>query len=130
MTEGIETPDPFGNWYPAEERPWYDVAQVCLHGHLINDRTKTDPQNDATYCPTCGAASISQCPACNATIRGDIHYPNAAGPSEYVRAAFCYNCGTAMPWTSDALEAARTLASEIDELSVDERDQLAGVSEV
>ena len=71
MTEGIETPDPFGDWYPAKERPWYDVAQVCLHGHLINDRTKTDPQNDAAYCPVWRGAEHHSLPSlqCHDTRR-------------------------------------------------------------
>jgi hypothetical protein len=41
-------------------------------------------------------------------------------------AAFCLNCGKTYPWTQSRLAAAKELALEAEDLSDEEREQLAG----
>jgi hypothetical protein len=39
---------------PYQHAAW-DVALVCLGGHLINDRLRGDPSRNLDQCPTCAA---------------------------------------------------------------------------
>jgi len=52
---------------------WYDVAQVCLNGHLVNAKTKDSPQHNKDFCTKCGNETITKCPECNQDIPGDYH---------------------------------------------------------
>ena len=105
--------------------PWYDVAQVCLSGHLINDRAKSSPQHNQAFCGKCGKATIMACPKCNAPLRGYYHVPRvvALGASDFT-AGFCLACGAPYPWTAEKLEAARAYADEADGLSPEEKETL------
>jgi hypothetical protein len=38
-----------------------------------------------------------------------------------IQAAYCFECGTALPWTTEKLAAARDLADELDSVSADDR---------
>ena len=51
----------------------YDVMQVCLNGHKITGRLKTQPFRHEKFCKECGEQTISACPSCNSVIRGDRH---------------------------------------------------------
>jgi hypothetical protein len=48
---------------------WYDVAQICLNGHVINDSVKKYPQHNKKFCDKCGVATINNCPNCNTEIQ-------------------------------------------------------------
>ena len=103
------------------DKGWYDVAQICLNGHVINWTSAALPQSNKKFCDKCGARTISTCESCGKDIRGAYldgwdntihgHHP----------AAFCHECGQAYPWTDAALTAARELSDELENLSEEER---------
>lgn len=43
---------------------------------------------------------------------------------EYSKPAYCFNCGTAFPWTTSSLVAASELVDGLDALSAQEKQQL------
>jgi len=102
---------------------YYDTAQICMNGHVVNTTAATSPQSNQKHCSDCGAQTIMACPSCNVPIRGYYHYgsPSFSG---YHKPSYCYNCGTAFPWTVSSLEAARELADEFDTLTQEEKEQL------
>lgn len=105
---------------------WYDTAQVCLSGHLVNNSTKASPEDNREFCAKCGARTITKCPKCEADIPGQFHATGTFVLSIPMRQVpkFCSNCGAPYPWTENRLKAAHDLANEITEISEDERDIL------
>jgi len=104
----------------------YDVAQICLNGHVINDRSASQPEHNSPHCDKCGAETITQCPKCKTDIRGYYHVPNVVsltGPDP--APAFCPKCGTAHPWTESRLIAAREYVRELDRLTDNEKGVLS-----
>lgn len=109
----------------------YDVAQVCLNGHMVNDATQSRPQLSKRFCPDCGAETITQCRRCSQPIQGALHSTSTVGGSAYLRTppttrqwitragvrSYCHACGKPYPWTSARIDAAKALARELDELS-------------
>lgn len=104
---------------------WYDTAQVCVNGHVITTSATTSRALLQPRCSRCGSETITTCPSCGASIHGHYHIPGvfAVGFKEPTP-AYCHQCGSAYPWTTSALEAARELADEIDGLTLEEREQL------
>lgn len=103
---------------------YYDTAQICLNGHVVNTMAATSPQSSQKHCADCGAQTIMACTSCNAKIRGEYHVPGVFVFSHYYKPSYCHNCGTAFPWTVSSLEAARELADEFDGLTQEEKEQL------
>lgn len=103
---------------------YYDTAQICKNGHVINSMAQSSPVSNAKYCSTCGEQTITVCESCNAPVRGEYHVPGVISLFSYHAPAYCYNCGNAYTWTKRGLEAASKLADEIDELTDDEKAQL------
>jgi hypothetical protein len=91
----------------------YDVALICLNGHLINDYASTHDENNQPFCDDCGAATVVKCEKCGWLIRGArtgeaaLYYPN------YFVPAFCIFCGEPHPWTAAKVTAAKELADEL-----------------
>lgn len=112
-------------YYEEEEKDWYDTTQICLNGHIINDIYKGYPEYNQNFCEDCGEGTITTCQGCNAEIRGARHIigygidHRVDTPPKY-----CAHCGEPYPWTKTALEAAKDLVQEIDELSPEERELL------
>lgn len=107
---------------------WYDTAEVCENGHVINLSTKEYPQHRQRFCSKCGARTITQCAACTADIRGRYNVDGVlvlGGSDEPPPPAFCHECGTAYRWTQSRLMAARELAMDLTALTREERDLLA-----
>src|SRR6188474_3419978 len=98
----------------------YNVAQICRNGHVVTEYAASQPATREKFCARCGSPTILACEHCEATIRGDYQVPGVIGFSHYERPAFCHNCGQPYPWTEGALEAAREIADELDNLSPDE----------
>ncbi len=103
----------------------YDVAQICLNGHLINDLVLARPELNKNFCDKCGAATITTCQKCNAEIPGERLPVSGFLRTRILVPAFCSNCGTSYPWTEKGLEAARELIRELEGLSEDEKAILA-----
>lgn len=107
---------------PGRDAAWYDVAQVCLNGHLVNDRTKSSPDHNQAFCGKCGKPTIIACPKCNSPIRGYYHVPRVVALGSDAVDNFCLACGAPYPWTSEKLEAARAYADEAEGLSPEEKE--------
>ena len=101
---------------------WYDTAQICTNGHLINEQLISSPHIDKKFCAKCGAPTITNCHYCRATIRGAYHTPSSV--SSWTRPSFCTECGKPYPWTEAALKAAQELSDELENLSPEERSLL------
>ncbi len=106
---------------------YYDAAQICLNGHVLNDRARDYPQHNSNFCQKCGTATTTQCPNCKKEIRGDYEVDGVAffGNSNYRAPAFCHNCGNAYPWTDSKIEAAKELIELDDKNSDAEKTALA-----
>lgn len=103
----------------------YDVAQVCQNGHAITGRARGYPENRAEFCPKCGEPTIMQCVECNAEIPGVYDAPGVLVlGSTYYPPAYCRKCGKPYPWTARQIRAAKEMADELDELSVEDREKL------
>jgi hypothetical protein len=100
---------------------YYDVAQICGNGHVVNSMARDYPNSNQDYCSKCGTATITECPNCRTPIRGHYHVPGVIGFFDYSPPSFCFKCGSPFPWTSAALAAADELAEELDNLSSEER---------
>ena len=103
---------------------YYDIAQVCINGHVINSMSQDYPQSNQKFCDKCGEKTITSCPECTTNIRGYYHAQGVIGSFKYEPPRFCYNCGSSFPWTKSSLEAAAELADEIEGLTDNEKTQL------
>lgn len=103
---------------------YYDVAQICMNGHVINSMASDYPQSNQAFCSDCGEKTITTCPSCNTNIRGKYHVPAVISFSSFNPPSYCFNCGKPFPWTITRLEAAGELADELDELSEEEKEAL------
>ena len=103
---------------------YYDVAQICLNGHVVNSMARDYPKSNQDYCSDCGEKTITNCPSCNESIRGYYHVPGVLGGFDYSAPSYCYNCGNPFPWTVSGIEAASELADELIGLTDEEKAQL------
>lgn len=103
---------------------YYDLAQICQNGHVINAMARDYPNSNQDHCDRCGAPTIMACPSCNTGIRGHYHVPGVIGFNRYTAPAFCYKCGKPFPWTGAGLIAAEELADELEGLTDQERESL------
>src|SRR5262245_14976533 len=102
-------------------RAHYDVAQVCMNGHMVNDRSQSRREFSKDFCPVCGARTITKCASCDRAIQGALHTTSMVGGNHYlgtpaheqtrttaaVLRAYCYACGKPYPWTKAGVEAAQ-----------------------
>ena len=100
---------------------WYDTAQICLNGHVINTMAISYPNSNKKFCDRCGVETITTCKSCNTPIKGYYHVPGVIGGFNYSPPSFCPNCGVPYPWTSAKLKAAKEFAHELDSLNQDEK---------
>jgi len=123
---------------------WYEKAQICTSGHVINWMSALKPEYNRSFCDKCGAPTITNCQYCKAVIRGYHHeglpahedadmmlqevmglMPSAMNYNiNLIRPSFCPDCGKPYPWTEAKLKAARELSDELDSLSPKERELL------
>jgi len=98
----------------------YQIAQICLNGHIVTSDTSDRPGSN--YCVQCGEQTTSACENCNAPIRGIEIAEYVILPLDHPP-AFCYNCGNPYEWTRRQIEAAKDLADEVDNLPEAERER-------
>jgi hypothetical protein len=109
---------------------YYDVAQICLNGHLITDMASSYPQHQQAYCAKCGKPTIVACPSCSESIKGYYHVDGVfLSHSHYQIPFYCIKCGKTFPWTSEKLNAARELVQEAEFLNPEEQTQLISTFE-
>jgi hypothetical protein len=102
--------------------PYFDIAQICLNGHVINSNYSKEPLFNKQYCDRCGGRTITECPKCAQEIKGEYEDPQshvAVIGFFYKPPSFC----EPFPWTSSTLKAARELTNSLD-LSDDQKKEL------
>ena len=102
----------------------YDIAQICINGHVINSSSESLPQYNKKFCGKCGEATITKCQECGKSIKGYYHRDEGLSLAAYRKPDFCDNCGKPYPWTSDRILAAQDLAREVEGLSKEDRSIL------
>ena len=111
----------------------YRKAEVCLNGHPTTGDVEHSGEHTSQYCSDCGAKTIRVCSSCQKSIRGSWYMDTEnygfeliqIGP--YTKApAYCHACGNAYPWTQTALDSAKELVEELDQLDRNEKDKLNG----
>lgn len=103
---------------------FYTTAQICENGHISTSRY--EKENEGTfYCETCGARTITECPNCGTNIRGYFYDYDFTICSPYSAPSFCFNCGNPFPWTQSAIDSARELALESDDLTEEDAEAIA-----
>ena len=77
-----------------------DTMQVCLNGHVINDRFLRNSEYNKEFCDCCGQETITRCPnpECGKLIPGYLHGTNF-GIGVSSAPEFCQHCGEKFPWT-------------------------------
>ncbi len=115
--------DPFAE----EEAPWFDVAQICLNGHVTTSTSQRFSQHNKDFCDNCGQPTITACPNCGKPIRGKYHQQNVVDLTwvDDPAPAHCIGCGNPYPWTEGRLTAAKELAQEMEGLTAEERNLLS-----
>ena len=106
---------------------WYDTAQICTNGHVINSCSVSIPYHNKNFCDRCGAPTLTNCQNCNALIKGYYHQSNVTAliyHTDLMLPSFCPDCGRSYPWTEARLKAAKELSDELDNLSLEERETL------
>jgi len=108
---------------------WFDTAQICTNGHVINSQSVSKPDFNRQFCSKCGAPTITNCENCNNSIRGIYHSRGSmiAPPPNvtwFPLPIFCPDCGKPYQWTEAKLKAAQELSDEVDNLSPEERSLL------
>lgn len=85
----------------------YDVAQICLNGHVINTRSEGSPDHNTKHCADCGEKTITSCRDCGGKIRGALSgvYNLGSDPAP----GYCTECGKPYPWTQSKIEAFQDL---------------------
>ena len=124
---------------------WYEKAQICTSGHVINWMSTSKPEHNRKFCDRCGAPTITNCLNCNAPIRGYYHKVDLAYEEldtmvneilnplpetthDYTTVpSFCPDCGEPYPWTEAKLKAAQELSDKLDDLGPEEREMLKKV---
>ena len=99
----------------------YDVAQICVNGHVINSSSESYPQYNKNFCDQCGAETITKCRHCGREIKGDYLDVQGFIIESFKKPSFCDNCGEPYPWTKSRIMAAQELAKEAEGLSKEER---------
>ncbi len=101
----------------------HDIAQICANGHVITEAFNEYPGFRKSFCPECGAPTITSCQSCKTPIQGRYRL---GGIDTSTRKAprFCHNCGGAYPWTEAKLNAARELSDVLEGLTPNDRELL------
>lgn len=103
----------------------YKTSIICTNGHLITGSSNGDNSNNK-FCTKCGAPTITSCPKCSTPIRGKYNMDGVLDltPYKYVP-KYCHNCGNPYPWTKNALDSAKLLINEDEQLSDTEKENFS-----
>jgi hypothetical protein len=105
-------------------KPVYYNALICENGHVVSPWIDDHPGLETTFCSICGTKTLRTCPKCGQPIRGIDRYTM----TDYIRPAYCSDCGLAFPWTVSAIEAVKELAART-EMEVMDRTELPDLIE-
>lgn len=94
------------------------TQRTCLNGHVISNYVEEESAQQM-WCHRCGQPTIDKCPACNGPLRGGHKFrPVSTNPKPD---AYCLHCGRPLPWTEQAMSAAKEYADELTELDQSEK---------
>lgn len=97
----------------------FHSALICENGHVISSYGATSQK----YCTVCGKETVSLCPNCKASIRGQVDSTVVVMMNlPYTRPNFCHECGHPYPWTEIILDNAVELVALDDELDADSKE--------
>lgn len=102
----------------------FDVAQICLNGHVITEMANGHPEYRKDFCTECGEETTTTCQHCNISIKGNHHIPGVISFSAYQKPKYCEKCGQPYPWTDRQLTAAKELIELTDSLNNIEKGEL------
>ena len=91
----------------------YDIAQICLEGHVVNRSSQKNSESNEIHCHTCGEETLTKCTQCGTDIRG-LRYINGSPAHYYSRPNHCHNCGKPFPWTISHIKLIGELVDELD----------------
>jgi hypothetical protein len=97
----------------------YYSRQTCLNGHVISNTIGAPHTTPQPHCGRCGAATIVNCPGCEAPQRGN--FSNFIGWGSKTPNSFCSNCGKPYPWTERQIASTTALINEEELLSQEEK---------
>jgi hypothetical protein len=93
--------------------PDHDISLICESGHVITSYLNRIPTlGKISFCDVCGEPTIRNCTKCGALIRGAWRVEqskeelSAHSLGDYRPPNFCWQCGTAFPWISSAMQLA------------------------
>jgi hypothetical protein len=102
----------------------YRTAEICLNGHVTTDSADNCPELREKFCSKCGEKTITACPDCNTNIRGHYYVAGIVTlGEEFKPPLFCYNCGSAFPWTVTLMEEAVECVDSTNSLTNDELER-------
>jgi len=102
---------------------YYDIAQICLNGHIVNSSLQRFPESNRAFCPKCGEKTITNCPDCKAEIKGS-YFGNIVITLDE-SPAYCHNCGKSYPWTESKIATAIQILTEFGNLNDEEKKTIA-----
>lgn len=109
----------------------YDIAQICLNGHVINRNFQRYHELNKQYCPYCGEPTIIECLKCHKHIKGEHEVKGVVAIGfKFYAPKFCEYCGAAFPWTQSTISAAKELVAGLNAFSEEQKRQLAEDIEV
>lgn len=111
---------------------YYEIAQICLSGHIINTESRNNQECNKAFCSRCGEQTIIACTHCEGSIRGRrMTYGNQPYRYTYHTPSYCDKCGKPYPWTLNSQEAAYELIELSEDLNdVDKEDFKLTITEL
>ncbi len=103
---------------------YYNTAQICQNGHIINSNASGSPERNKKYCSKCGAQTITKCNLCSANIRGAYVIPSVISNGTMSLPLYCYECGGAYPWTSNIIKGVEEIISMSEGLNDTEKAEI------
>ena len=105
------------------EQKGYDVAQVCMNGHVTNDSTQHMPDHNQEYCDKCGKKTITSCTNCQTNIKG-WYWGGGISTKEFHPPSYCHKCGNPFPWTETRIKTVIEYSQEFGGLNNIEASEL------
>jgi hypothetical protein len=102
----------------------FDIAQICLNGHVITEMANDHPEYRKEFCNDCGEKTIMSCENCKTNIKGYHTIPNVIGFFHYNKPKYCEKCGYPFPWASRQLISAKELIDLTENLNPDDKVEL------
>lgn len=97
---------------------YYDIAQICSNGHMVNDSTRSSPQFNENHCSQCGAKTTTVCQECKASIKGDYKGEVVVIGYSTPTPTHCHECGKPYPWKAKVEKSAKEIKKKKEAKSI------------